>query len=74
MTPHHFHPELYREIGQRVRYWRRAFDMTQQELADAVRTSRANISNIEAGRQHVFIHTLYAIAESVGCQITDLLP
>lgn len=40
--------------------------MDQQELADAVGTSRSSIGNIENGRQAVTLSMFWRIAEALG--------
>jgi transcriptional regulator with XRE-family HTH domain len=40
----------------------------------ALRLSRTSITNIEAGRQPVQIHTIYKIAEILEVPVTSLLP
>lgn len=65
---------LYRKIGQRIRNERKALGFNQIELADEVGLTRTSIVNIEAGRQRLPIHGLYAIAEALGVSVQCLLP
>lgn len=48
--------------------------MTQQELATAIGLTRTSIANLEAGRQRIPLHILYAIAEALGVAPTVLMP
>lgn len=65
---------LYREIGARIRAEREDLGFDQGELAEEIGLTRTSITNIEAGRQRMLIHTLYAIANALGVSITVLLP
>ena len=58
--------EIYREIGRRIRRFRKAAGQTQDQLADRIDLSRASIANIEAGRQHFLIHYVYSIAAALN--------
>jgi transcriptional regulator with XRE-family HTH domain len=65
---------LYEEVGQRIRVRRLLIDISQTELAQSVKLTRTSISNIENGRQHLPLHTLYRVAGALGCHPIDLLP
>lgn len=65
---------LYKQIGTSIAALRRRRDRSQESLAAEVRLTRTSVTNIECGRQHVQIHTLYAIAEAFGVPPSDLLP
>lgn len=54
---------LYRAIGARIRARRRELRLSQDRLAEASGLSRGSISNVEAGRQQLYIHHLVAIAD-----------
>ena len=49
-------------------------DFTQQALADKVSLTRTSITNIERGRQHIQLHTLYSLAKALEVEVVDLLP
>lgn len=55
--------DIYREVGQAIRRCREDARRTQAQLAAEIGISRASLANIEAGRQNVLIHYLYAIAD-----------
>ena len=57
--------DIYREVGQRIRRFRKGAGRTQHQLADQIGVSRASIANIEAGRQNFMLHYVYAIAEAL---------
>lgn len=48
--------------------------MTQGRLATAVGFSRTSITNIERGRQKIFLHTLADVADALGVRLQDLVP
>ena len=64
---------LYSEIGRRIKAEREALEFTQHDLAQEIRMLRTSIANIEAGKQRLPIHVLYAIATALGIPVSDLL-
>ena len=67
--------DLYREVGQRIRRFRKAARRTQEQLAAQIGVSRASIANIEAGRQNFMLHYIYAIADALELDTpVSLLP
>jgi transcriptional regulator with XRE-family HTH domain len=65
---------LYVEFGQRLRSFRERAGLTQHQLATFLGLSRTSISNVEAGRQRIPLHHVYALAGAVNCRIEELLP
>lgn len=65
---------LYREIGWRIRKERDELGFSQADLAQEIGLTRTSIVNIEAGRQRLPIHMLYAVAHALGVPATCLLP
>ena len=65
---------LYRLVGLSVRDFREKMGVTQEELANKVGVSRTSITNIEAGRQKVPLHTLFEIASFLDVELSELLP
>lgn len=61
------------QIAQKVRSWRLKRGYTQKDLAEKMNTTRHEISNYEQGRTAVPLEKLYAIAETLSINITDLL-
>ena len=57
--------DVYRELGRSIRRHRTAAGVTQARLAAMAGISRASVANIEAGRQQVLVHHLYAIADAL---------
>src|SRR4051812_27594425 len=67
---------FYQEFGRLLREARERPEskITQKQLADRVGLSRTSITNIELGKQHIPLHTLFALATAVGIKPSDLLP
>jgi transcriptional regulator with XRE-family HTH domain len=65
---------LYKELGHRIRQARLDAGLTPQALGQLVGLSRPSIVNLEAGRQHAPIHTLWRVADAVGIPASQLLP
>ena len=67
--------DVYRELGRSIRHHRTAARLTQAHVAAVTRMSRASVANIEAGRQQVLVHHLYAIADALNLDSpAQLLP
>lgn len=67
--------DIYREIGQRIREFRKAAGQTQDQLAIQIGLSRASVANIEAGRQHFLLYYVYSIADALDLDTpVSLLP
>lgn len=64
---------LYFELGKKIRS-ARGTRLSQADLAKASSLSRTSITNIEKGRQHLPLHTLYAIANALEIPVGELLP
>ena len=65
--------DLYASLGQRIRAAREARGINQTALGKVVGLGRSSISNVEAGRQHLAVHQLVAIAQALGVDTEDLL-
>jgi len=65
---------LYAQTGQLIRAARKAKGWTQEQLAAEVDLSRTSITNIERGRQKLFLDTLWTIAGRLGVPVTKLIP
>lgn len=66
--------QYYRVLGQRVRAARHAAGQTQEELGARLGLSRASVTNLEAGRQRVPVHTLAQAAATLQLNIAALIP
>jgi len=65
---------LYPEIGRRLKVRRDQLKKTQEAVSKKLGISRASLANIEAGRQNILVHQLYALAEVLDIELSNLLP
>jgi transcriptional regulator with XRE-family HTH domain len=66
---------VYKAFGNAVSARRKALALTQAQLANKVKMSRASIANIESGRQNVLLHHVYALAAALDfTKVGELLP
>jgi len=65
---------FYLELGRLVEKHRQSRGMSQESLGKQVSLKRASISNIECGRQRIYLHTIYLLAAALGTRVTSLLP
>lgn len=62
---------FYSKIGFNIRAARQKRQMKQHVLAEMLGLSRASVVNIEKGRQHVTMHTLWQIATLLNTKFSD---
>ncbi len=67
------HP-VYKEIGKRIRHWRKANGMKQEALADELGISRGSLANIETGKQSVLVHQIYNFSRALKVKPHEFLP
>ena len=68
-------PVIGQEEQQHQRCGRLAISDSAAQLAAEIGISRASLANIEAGRQQVLLHHLFAIADALDLDSpSDLLP
>lgn len=67
-------PAIWREVGTRVRGFRRGQRRSVDWLAEAVGLQRVQVVRIEAGLTGTTLERLARIAEVLGVTIDDLLP
>jgi len=67
---------FYKEFGSLIKNLRNRSQqkLTQAELSKRVGLSRTSVTNIEAGRQKVALHSLYYFASALGVKPSELLP
>ena len=66
--------KLYEEVGRRIRTARVGRGVTQDALAERVGLTRTSITNVEAGKQKLPLHTLFEIAAALQVEVRELLP
>ena len=64
---------IYKEVGRNIRRYRAGTHRTQAQLASQIGISRASLANIEAGRQQVLLHHLYALADALNLDSPSVL-
>jgi transcriptional regulator with XRE-family HTH domain len=65
--------DFYESLGASMRRQRERLGVTQLELAEALSLSRASIANLEAGRQRLAAHQLFALAQALDIEVLDLV-
>jgi transcriptional regulator with XRE-family HTH domain len=65
---------FYRHVGRRIRTKRELTGLSQADLGEMVKLTRASISNIEGGNQRMLTHTLVDIAFALGVDAGEFLP
>lgn len=65
---------FYQRFGRLLARVRGKASLSQENLAAALGLSRTSVTNIEAGRQPVQLHTIYRIADLLEVELTSLLP
>ncbi len=63
----------YASIGLRIRNSRNRKQMTQEQLAEAVKSSREHIARAERGDRGIGLELLVEIADALNVPITELL-
>jgi transcriptional regulator with XRE-family HTH domain len=62
------------QLPNRIRYWRKARDLTQQQLADFIDMRLQTLNRYETGTRVVSLHALKRIAKGLHVEVPDLLP
>lgn len=63
----------YQAIGREIRKQRRAQDMTQEQLAEAVGVCVSFIGHIERGTRVMSLDTFVRICRALGCALDDII-
>lgn len=63
----------YYKIGQRIRKYRKAHGLSQEQLAERVGISVTHMSHIETGNTKLSLPVLMELAETLQVQTDDLL-
>ena len=63
----------WKELGDRIRRWRVACGMNQQQLAEASGMSQSGLHRIETGQTNPQLTTLQQIASALQCSVRELL-
>lgn len=63
----------YYEIGQRIRKFRKAYNLSQEQLAEKIGISTTHMSHIETGNTKLSLPVLVDIAKVLSVQTDELL-
>ena len=63
----------YYEIGQRIRKYRKAQDISQEKLAELADISVTHMSHIETGNTKASLAVFVSLAEALAVRTDDLL-
>lgn len=63
----------YYEIGQRIRKFRKAYHLSQEQLAEMVQISTTHMSHIETGNTKLSLSVFVDIAEALSVPTDELL-
>ena len=63
---------IYEELGKRIKAAREKEGINQEVVAQYLDLSRVSISNIEAGKQKIQLHTLLDIVKLLHIDMNDL--
>ena len=63
----------YKELGTRIRRYRQAVHMTQEQLAEQIDMATSNISHIERATTQVSLPSLVKIANVLGVTLDQLI-
>lgn len=63
----------YYEIGRRIRKYRKAYELSQEVLAEKVGISTTHMSHIETGNTKLSLPVLVSLSEALEVHTDDLL-
>ncbi len=63
----------YYKIGQRIRKYRKACQLSQEQLSEAVGISTTHLSHIETGNTKLSLAVLVKISQELSVRTDDLL-
>lgn len=63
----------YYEIGQRIRKFRKAYNLSQEQLAEKIGISVTHMSHIETGNTKLSLPVFVDIADALSVRTDDLL-
>ena len=64
---------VLRQLGQRIRYFRRLKSLTQEELGEQANVSHKYIGEIERGKKKASIIVMYRLSCAMQVSMTDLI-
>src|SRR5512139_1100585 len=64
---------FYQKLGQRIAQFRKAKDLTQQQLAEVLGISQQTMAHYEVGRLRIAVALLPRLTKALGISIEELL-
>lgn len=65
--------DMRKLVGRNAIKWRRAANLTQEQLADRSGFSQQYISGLERGLRNPTVVSLFELAQALGCSPIDLI-
>ncbi|RZJ45998.1 MAG: XRE family transcriptional regulator [Brevundimonas sp.] len=65
--------DMRRLVGENVRRFRLAANLTQEQLAERAGFTQQYVSELENGKQNPTAVTLFELAQQLGCEPADLV-
>ncbi len=65
--------DFYKEVGQRIRYYRELNKMTQTELGDKLGVTKNAVYSWETGKCSLHLQTAKQICKILNCKLDDLI-
>ncbi len=65
--------QILKRIGQRIRYYRRLKNLTQEELGEQANVSYKYIGEVERGRKKPSIIVIYRLSQALQMPMADLV-
>ena len=62
------------KIGKKIKRYRHAAELTQEELAERVGISTTHVGLVETGKRRMSLKTLQKVASILKVQVRDLIP
>jgi len=66
--------DIAKELGRKLKKYRNATGLSQQDIADRLRLTKVAYGNLERGTSLISLEHLVRLPSILGCRITDLLP
>jgi len=64
---------FYQQLGQRIARFRKAQNLTQQQLGDLLGIAQQTLAHYETGRLRIAVAALPPLAEALGISVEELL-
>ena len=64
---------ILKRLGEKVYYFRRKINITQEKLAEQIDAERSYIAAIEKGNKSPSIYFLYELSEALNISLKDLM-